>query len=649
MEKRWMKVVYDVEIFRNFFSVTFKDVETKKVTVFEISSRRNDLEALREYILNNKLCLIGYNSRGYDDLIINYLMKGKGFSVTNVVDICAKLYDLSQLIIGTPNKWMSKELKPLLYSKEYTSLDLMLVHRFHKLGIGLKQVAVSMKWHRIQDLPLHYTASITDEHDAILEYNLNDVDITEELLEWSLGEVRLRQSIAKRYGVDTLNSSRPNIGDKLMNKFYSEKSGLEHRYFKDLRDNNTTVHFKDIIWDGIKFETPILQQLHQRLLDTTVVAEKGNKDFKEYVVYGTCGYDIAKGGLHSVKPPLTITATDEYELIDLDFGSFYPSIMINLGIFPPHLGKEFLEVLEMVTKQRLKAKADGDKVTAETLKITINSIYGKLGFEYGYLYSPASMYAVTINGQLMLLNLIEKLEQAGMECFYANTDGATFKVHKSKVEEFYAIGDAYSEYVDIPIEYANYEKCFIRDVNNYIIVDTDGDRKIKGAFSGKPNLQGGFDMPVVAKVAEKVLVDGADIQEELERCAEEDIYDFCKAQKVGGQFTVERHYLDRETNTLGVEKMQKTNRYYVSNVGSKLYKVKPNKNAGKIVIVDDWTPNARSVKVADVSHHDLVAGYSINIFNDYFNKSDYDINYGYYSKEVRKLIRPFDQSQLTLF
>lgn len=48
--------------------------------------------------------------------------------------------------------------------------------------------------------------------------------------------------------------------------------------------------------------------------------------------------------------------------------------MINLEIYPPHLGKEFLEILDMVTKQRLKAKKDKDKITADALKITINSI-----------------------------------------------------------------------------------------------------------------------------------------------------------------------------------------------------------------------------------------------------------------------------------
>ena len=274
----------------------------------------------------------------------------------------------------------------------------------------------------------------------------------------------------------------------------------------------------------------------------------------------------------------------------------------------------------MVTKQRLAAKKIGDMVTADALKITINSIYGKLGFEFGYLYSPKSMYAVTINGQLMLLNLIEKMELAGMECFYANTDGATFKVHKSKVKEFYAIGDAYSEYVDIPIEYANYAKCLIRDVNNYIIVDTDGKRKIKGAFSSKPNLSGAFNMPVVAMVAEKVLVDGADILTELKNHT--DMYDFCKAQKTGGQFTTEYHEL------VGTEKVvtscQKTNRYIVTNNGGKLFKAKED------------------------SLHDLVSGFRVDIFNDHHTKP-IDINYGYYSREVRKLITAFDTSQLTLF
>ena len=461
-----------------------------------------------------------------------------------------------------------------------------------------------------------------EEHDLIIDYNLNDADITAYFYEISLNEIRLRQSVSKKYGVDVMNSSRSGIGDKLMNKFYSEKTGLEFREFKDLRDSKTTVHFKDLLWDGFDFKTQELKKLLERLKNTTVVAEKGNKDFEERVIINNCAYSMLKGGLHSYRPPITVLESPDYKIIDLDFGSFYPKVMINLGIFPPQLGMEFIEILQMVTTQRLEAKADKDMVTADALKITINAIYGKTGFEFGYLYSPKCMYGVTINGQLMLLNLIEKLELAGIEAFYANTDGATFKVPNDKVEEFYQISNDYSEYVDIPIEFANYKRCYIRDVNNYIIETEEGYRKIKGAYASEVDFTKGYNMPVVAAVAEKVLLDNSDIETELRNHS--NIYDFCKAQKVGGQFTVETHYL-KDGAELGIDQMQKTNRYFVSNTGSKLYKKK------------------------EESLHDLVAGYSVTVLNDYFDSSDYDINYGYYAKEVRKLILPFDQSQLSLF
>ena len=109
----------------------------------------------------------------------------------------------------------------------------------------------------------------------------------------------------------------------------------------------------------------------------------------------------------------------------------------------------------------------------------ISEIYS---FIYGYLYSPKSMYSVTVNGQLYLLQLIERLSLAGIKCFYANTDGITCRVRKDQVELYYEICNKFAREVKISCEYQKYSKCIIRDCNNYLIVTSEGKLKKKGSF-----------------------------------------------------------------------------------------------------------------------------------------------------------------------
>lgn len=231
------------------------------------------------------------------------------------------------------------------------------------------------------------------------------------------------------------------------------------------------------------------------------------------------------------------------------------------------------------------------------------------------------MYSVTINGQLTLLMLIEQLEEAGLRCFYSNTDGATFKVPIELESTFYDICNSFEDFVNIELEYTDYAKCIIRDVNNYLITKPNGEVKEKGVFVTDIQLDKGFDMPIVAKAVKAYYIDNVPIREFVEN--HEDIYDFCKSQKVGGQYKVERHYI--EDSKYCIEVMQKTNRYYVSKRGDVLYKKK-----------GDQLNN-------------LVAGFTVTLFNDYFESEDYKIDYDYYVHEANALIYNFDKSQLSLF
>jgi DNA polymerase elongation subunit (family B) len=520
MKKRY---VYDIELFANFFSVVFIDISDKKnkeIFVIHRSSNRNDILDLINFI-SNSYTFIGYNSSKYDDLILNYLLINKTRLISIMSDsIIDELFNLSQEIINNSRNRIFYKAEPTKslsnYKHSYKSLDLMSVMAFDKNKIGLKKVSVNMKWHKIQDLPKKFNSYINkDEVSEILEYNENDVLITLELLINIIDEIKLRELICKQYDINVMSSSRSDIADKIMTKLYSEMSGIDYWDFKDLRDNVTEVHFKDIIWDKISFETTSLKELLKSLKNTKVVAEKGNKDFHEKVLVNNCIHTMAKGGLHSKMPPMIVEEDDEYCIIDLDYGSFYPNIMILLNIIPPHLGDPFLDVLKKVTKQRLKAKAEGDKVTADALKIVINSIYGKLGFEFGYMYSPSCMYKTTINGQLILLKTIENLELHGFECFYSNTDGATFKVKKGTEELFYKIANDYANEINIPIEYAEYEKCVIRDVNAYSIKTKEGKVKEKNLFSRKIELDKGYDMPVISEALYQYYVNNIPVEDTM--------------------------------------------------------------------------------------------------------------------------------------
>jgi hypothetical protein len=60
----------------------------------------------------------------------------------------------------------------------------------------------------------------------------------------------------------------------------------------------------------------------------------------------------------------------------------YPSIIIEWGLYPKHLGPEFLDVYRSIREERVIAKKNGDKVKNETLKLALNGLTGNLQSPY---------------------------------------------------------------------------------------------------------------------------------------------------------------------------------------------------------------------------------------------------------------------------
>ena len=483
----------------------------------------------------------------------------------------------------------------------------------------------------------------------MMHYNLNDVYIVCEIVRLNPDEIKSRYAVSKTYQVDVLNSSRSKTADTLFEKFYSKFSGLEPSQWKGKSTERTAMSFKKVIFPFIKFKTPELQKLLTELYSTTIY--KTSKDaFSKEVTIGNITYNLATGGLHSQDKPMEIWSTTEFgsftsptggqkrfTIYHYDVASYYPSIMADHAVYPEHLNKgAFVGLIKWMRDTRVTVKHSNEAVIdgipkdvlALVLKIVINSIYGKFGFEKGDLYDRLAVLRVTVNGQLMLLMLCEALELEGINIISANTDGIMVKVYEDQEDKFNEISDWWRNETKMKAD-SDIVHCLIaRDVNNYIaqfrIKDKKtGNAKLKLEYKGALNpfmyaidLQKGYDMPIVAQAVSDYFLKKIPIMDTLQNAT--NILDFCKTQNVGRQFHVE------ETKVVNgkVEHIicQRYVRFYVSNNGVVIEKVHNDNGA----------------------RNRLAAGSVVTVLNTLDDKDIAlrDINYRYYYQECLKIIDP---------
>ena len=625
--------------------------------------------------------LYGFNNLGYDDLMIKaFLMYFNRFDSTK--HLIEFLYNISQKIIKLQSDkdafYNDKELELIRnYKLPYATIDLQKVFALHaagvnvdknsgeriKFGKSLKQTSINLKWHELLDFTLppideeeynlywckqdryrglklsELNKLITNDFDRyvlpkyikpMLYYNKNDVFLCGEIVRQKPDEVKLRYSLSNAFNLNLLSCSRANIADKLLAKFYSELSGLNKKQFEKLRTERTKLSFNKIIFPHIKFQTPELQKMLAEMKQ--VVIARTNKDAfsKEIDFYGT-KYTLATGGIHSVDRPGIFRSTDDYTYIHYDIGSFYPSTMVAYNIAPKHLNQQvFTKMVDYFRTTRLKCKHTSDdvemlikgvpnKLSAEALKIVINAIYGKFGSETYFLYDRFAQMQVTINGQLMVMMVIEALELAGIHVISANTDGIIVKLYKNKEEQFKQITDEWCAFNKMTADSERYKLFITRDINNYLNVQSNDTIEFKGALDPKQylkDLKKGYDMPVVAIAVFEYLVNNIPVMTTLRN--HKDILDFCKTQNVGRQFEVV--YDVCEKGVIRHIHSQRHVRFYVS-------------TKGVIIQKENKTTGAKSK---------LAGGTSVCILNslDDLPIEERNINYSYYYNECYKIIDP---------
>lgn len=312
--KNKLVYVYDIEVFPNCFHCTVKKAGTDEYYKFEISERVNQVKELITFFttVNDKF-IVGYNNIHYDNPIINFIIDNH-FSNSNNIEICDKIYNLSQLIITSETSAPWKKYK---YATRFATLDLLTMLFSQKLRVGLKEMQVTMRFHNVQEYGGDFTKPIRREDiDEMIAYNVNDVDSTENLLFLCVNDIQLRLSIEKEYGINALNKDGVNLGMEILKVKYLEKTGKTWDEIKDLRSPNNIINLENVILPFISYKTPMLQEFLNEFKQQKVGA--GRKAYEKHFLLNGLEYSVGVGGIHSVNTPEVIIPNEDEIISDVD-------------------------------------------------------------------------------------------------------------------------------------------------------------------------------------------------------------------------------------------------------------------------------------------------------------------------------------------
>jgi DNA polymerase elongation subunit (family B) len=526
-------IIIDTEIYSNYFLFAAKCIETGKVVHLEMYEGK-ELDRIKLHNIMLKNTTISFNGNKFDMPIIVAALKGWD----NI-----KIKSLCDSIIGSNSPaYRTYKENNLLTPRNFDHIDLIEVAPGQA---SLKIYGGRLNSKRLQDLPIEPSALVTSEQRSELRnYCENDLTTTEELYSELLPQLTLRVSMSDQYGLDLRSKSDAQIAEAVISSELEKITGDKPARPNVLDDAKFFYQNPEIV----SFQSPQLKSILKRVLrEPFELGINGSLTLpewlkKEDIRIGGRKYQMGIGGLHSCEKSQYVEIKEGWFLLEKDVQSYYPSIILQQQLAPKSMGRPFLKLYKNIVTERLNAKKNGDKVTADTLKIVLNGSFGKLGSKYSILYAPELLLQTTITGQLCLLMLIEAMEDAGVAVMSANTDGIVCYAPVSMLDKMHEIAFDWELQTGYVLEDTDYKILASANVNNYLAVKTDGKIKGKGVFANT-GLSKNPDCPIVKRAVSYYIARNIPIYQTVMDC--EDITEFVTVRKVTGGAVWEGGYLGK--------------------------------------------------------------------------------------------------------
>ena len=484
-------VFYDFEVFKYDWLVVLMDSTNKTDTVIV-----NDKEKLENFYNEHKSDIwVGYNSKNYDQ----YILKGilTGFNPKEIND-----FIILQGNYGYKFSSLFNQINLINYDvANINDGGLKSLEGFR--GVNIHESSV----------PFDIDRNLTPEElEETIRYCKNDVEETI--------QVFLNRKEDFESQLNLINTF------KLPLSYISKtKAQLTAVILGAVRVHGRNDEF------NISTPTTLKIEKYKEVVKWYQNPVNHNYDKKLEIEVAGVTHTFAWGGLHGAREKYNA----EGYFILVDVASYYPALMIEYDFLSRNVSdkNKYVEIRD--TRLKLKHELDPKE---KPYKIVLNGCYGAMKDQNNNLYDPLQANNVCVSGQLLLLDLIEKLEPYA-EIIQSNTDGILIKMPESytnKNQWYSLIDDVCYEWENrthMLLEFKDFVKVCQKDVNNYVLVSRTGNYKSKGAYVKKLGVLD-YDLPIVNKAVTDYLIKNVSVEKTINEC--DKLREFQKIVKISSKY-----------------------------------------------------------------------------------------------------------------
>jgi hypothetical protein len=438
--------VYDTEVFaHDWMFVAYQPSKDRFV------SFHNNSPALRKWMNEEHPFLAGFNNKRYDDYIVLGMIKG------NKPEVIKSHNDY--IIEGNP-AWNHPSVANMKSQDYFQSMDTM---SDLPVGMSLKRIQGNC-CENIVESPIDFTVERKlnkEEASLVMGYCKNDVEATYRLMNMRKDYFETKLDIASMGNINPFTALGSTNG-KLVSMFLcAEKMDYPN-------NNEFSYKVPDCVQLGEHGEQvldfyrsfAVRSDENETVYDKSLSLDLNNVKLK-----------IGWGGIHGAKENFIGESTEERKIVDIDVGSYYPSMMLRFGYFSEALTKEGKERYKSVYMSRMKNKREGNNERAGAQKLVLNTAYGCTKNKHNDMYHPQTANNICITGQLLLIDLMEKLDKyPSFELIQANTDGIIFSYDVADEKKIRKTVSEWEKRSGMNMEYVNIHKIVQKDVNNYVML-----------------------------------------------------------------------------------------------------------------------------------------------------------------------------------